>query len=99
MNRSVHAWLTMKKQIIVSGGFDDLKSRDLRFLEEAARLGELSVLLWPDATLQKLTGKAPKFPLAERKYFLDAVRYVSRVIEADGSAGFDSLPAKLRADR
>ena len=88
----------MKKQIIVSGGFDDLKSRDLRFLEEAARLGELSVLLWPDATLQKLTGKAPKFPLAERKYFLDAVRYVSRVVEADGAHSFDTLPKNLRAD-
>jgi cytidyltransferase-like protein len=88
----------MKKQIIVSGGFDDLKSRDLRFLEEAARLGELSVLLWPDATLQKLTGKAPKFPLAERKYFLDAVRYVGRVVEADGAHSFDTLPEHLRAD-
>jgi cytidyltransferase-like protein len=86
------------RQIIVSGGFDDLKSRDLRFLEEAAKLGELSVLLWPDATLQKLTGKPPKFPLAERKYFLNAVRYVSRVIEADGSASIDTLPINLRAD-
>jgi cytidyltransferase-like protein len=86
------------KKIIVSGGFDDLKSRDLRFLEEAAKLGELSVLLWPDATLQKLTGNAPKFPLAERKYFLNAVRYVSRVIEADGLTNFDALPKNLQAD-
>jgi cytidyltransferase-like protein len=90
--------VSCSKQIIVSGGFDDIKSRDLRFLEEAARLGELSVLLWPDATLQKLTGKAPKFPLAERKYFLNAVRYVSRVTEADGAASFDTLPKNLKAD-
>ena len=88
----------MPSQIIVSGGFDDLKSRELRFLEESSRLGELTVLLWPDATLQQLTGKAPKFPLAERRYFLNAVRYVSRVIEADGSAGFDTLPDNLKAD-
>jgi cytidyltransferase-like protein len=88
----------MPLQIIVSAGFDDIKSRDLRFLEEAAKLGELSVLLWPDATLQKLTGKPLKFPLAERKYFLNAVRYVSRVIEADGSASFDILPENLKAD-
>jgi cytidyltransferase-like protein len=86
------------KQIIVSGGFDDIKSRDLRFLEEASKLGELSVLLWPDATLQKLTGKAPKFPLAERLYFLNAVRYVSRVIEADGQNNYDILPKNLHTD-
>ena len=79
--------MSAQKQVVVSGGFDDIKSRDLRFLEEAAKLGELTVLLWPDAMLQKLTGKAPKFPLAERLYFLNAVRYVSRVVEADGPAG------------
>src|ERR1039458_8986004 len=90
--------MSSPRQIIVSGGFDDIKSGDLRFLEEAAKLGELSVLLWPDATLQKLAGKPPKFPLAERKYFLNAVRYVSRVIEADGSASFDTLPKNLKAD-
>jgi len=85
-------------QVIVSGGFDDIKSRDLRFLEEAAKLGELTVLLWPDATLQKLNGKAPKFPLAERSYFLNAVRYVSKVVEADSSLDFDALPKDLKAD-
>ncbi len=85
-----------KSQVIVSGGFDDIKSRDLRFLEESAKLGELTVLLWPDETLKKLTGKAPKFPLAERKYFLNAVRYVSRVVEADSSANFDTLPKNLK---
>jgi cytidyltransferase-like protein len=88
--------MSAQKQVIVSGGFDDIKSRDLRFLEEAAKLGELSVLLWPDTMLQQLTGHAPKFPLAERRYFLNAVRYVNKVIEADGSASFDSLLKSLQ---
>src|SRR5664280_277915 len=90
--------MSSQKQIVVSGGFDDIKSRDLRFLEEAAKLGELSVLLWPDATLQKLTGNAAKFPLGERFYFLNAVRYVSRVIPANDSINPNELPTDLRAD-
>jgi cytidyltransferase-like protein len=90
--------MSAQKQVVVSGGFDDIRSLDLRFLEEAAKLGELSVLLWPDETLRKPTGKAPKFPLAERLYFLNAVRYVSRVIKAAGSANFDALPKNLKAD-
>ncbi len=90
--------MSSQKQVIVSGGFDDIQSQDLRFLEEAARLGELSVLLWPDETLQKLTAKAPKFPLAERLYFLNAIRYVSRVIEADDANSFDTLPQNLKVD-
>jgi cytidyltransferase-like protein len=86
------------KQVIVSGGFDDIKSRDLRFLEEAGKLGELSVLLWTDELLQKFSGKAPKFPLAERKYFLSAVRYVKSVLVAENFSETHSLPKNLRAD-
>ena len=86
------------KQVVVSGGFDDIKSRDLRFLEEAAKLGELTVLLWPDATLEKMTGRPPNFPLAERGYFLNAVRYVGKVVAADAAADFNSLPKSFRID-
>jgi cytidyltransferase-like protein len=84
-------------QVVVSGGFDVIKSRDLRFLEEAAKLGELTVLLWSDATLQILTGKSPKFSLTERLYFLNAVRYVSRVFEFDGPVALDALPKTVKA--
>lgn len=88
----------MTTSIIVSGGFDDIRSRELRFLEEAAKLGDVTVLLWPDDVLKNVTGKPPKFPFAERLYFLNAVRYVSNVIEPDASIAFDSLPQNVAAD-
>jgi cytidyltransferase-like protein len=88
----------MSQKIIVSGAFDDLRSRDLRFLEAGAKLGELTVLLWPDAALQTLTGTAPKFSFTERNYFLNAVRYVRRVVEIKDPIHFDQLPANFRAD-
>ncbi len=53
--------MSLFRQVIVSGGFDDLKSRDLRFLEEAARLGELTVLLWPDASYKNLRASRQNF--------------------------------------
>ena len=80
------------KHIVVSGAFDDLRSRHLRFLEEAAKLGELTVLLWPDHEIRRLTGQAPKFPQTERRYFLSAVRYVSHVDLVDGPLQPDALP-------
>ncbi|HEX5399865.1 MAG TPA: adenylyltransferase/cytidyltransferase family protein [Verrucomicrobiae bacterium] len=86
------------RQVIVSGGFDDIRSRELRFLEEAAKLGELTVLLWPDSVLQQYAGRPPKFSLAERSYFLNAVRYVSKVVVADAADDFNSLPKNLRVD-
>ena len=90
--------MSASKQVVVSGGFDDIKSHDLRFLEESSKLGSLTVLLWPDAALQKINGKAPKFSLAERSYFLNAVRYVSRVVEAGATTDYNALPKDLRAD-
>ena len=67
------------KQVIVTGAFDDLRSLQIRFLEEAARLGELTALLWADDLVRQFEGKPPKFPQAERAYFLQGIRFVRRV--------------------
>ena len=64
---------------IVVGSFDNLGSRHVRFFQEAARLGRVHVLLWSDEAVEKLEGKAPKFPQQERRYLLEAIRYVDRV--------------------
>lgn len=90
--------MSTQKQIIASGAFDDIKSRDLRFLEEAAKLGDLTVLLWTDDMIRRRVGKAPKFSLAERLYFLNAVRYVGKVAEAGASDSLDALPGNLKCD-
>ncbi len=80
------------RQVVAIGAFDDLRSRHLRFLEEAAKLGELTVLLWPDRVVQERTGQPPVFPEPERLYFLNAVRYVGRVITVPGAGNPDELP-------
>jgi len=80
------------KKVIVSASFDNLTSRDMRFLEEAAKLGELHVLLWSDAAVQGITGEAPKFPLAEREYFVQAVRYVAKVHFSADNLDPETLP-------
>ncbi|MFC1525710.1 adenylyltransferase/cytidyltransferase family protein [Candidatus Latescibacterota bacterium] len=79
------------KRVAVSGAFDDLRSRQIRLLEEASRLGELHVLLWSDRSVAALTGRDPEFPQQERLYLLEAIRYVDRVtIEEPEDA--DTLP-------
>ncbi len=78
--------------VIVSGLFDDLRSRGLRFLEQASKLGAVNVWLWSDEVIAQHLGKAPKFPLAEREYFLKAVRYVRRVIPVTRLPNPNELP-------
>jgi len=69
----------MRDEIVVSGAFDDLRLNDFRLLDEVAKRGRLRVNLWSDAAVVTATGKPPKFPLAERKYLLEAIRFVNRV--------------------
>jgi cytidyltransferase-like protein len=89
-------------RVYVSGLFDDVRSPQLRFFQEAARLGPLTILLWEDALAVFLTGMAPKFGLAERKYFLESLSYVDKVEVAEpllvgrgGAALFEALTARL----
>ncbi len=77
---------------VASGPFDNLRAHHIRFLEEAARAGELTVLLWPDETILVTTGQPPRFPLAERRYFLEAVRYVARVVPLPAGTPPNALP-------
>jgi cytidyltransferase-like protein len=82
------------KTVAVLGAFDNLRSRDVRFLEEASKLGAVHVLLWSDEVMASLTGKPPKFPLAERHYLLNAIRYVESVGDsANLPHDPDALPA------
>lgn len=71
------------KDVLVTGPFDDLRSRDVRFLEEAAKLGRVRVGLWTDALVIARKQNPPKFAFAERFYLLEAIRYISRVFAVD----------------
>ncbi len=68
------------RQVVVAGAFDDLRAKQIRFLEEAAKLGDVTALIWTDELLQREQGTRPKFPQAERAYFLQAIRFVRRVV-------------------
>ncbi len=85
----------MLSRVLVSGSFDDLRARKMRFLQEAARLGSVHVLLWSDEVVRVLDGAEPDFPEAERQYFVEAIRYVDRVTLVEKLAGGDVLPANL----
>jgi cytidyltransferase-like protein len=69
--------------VVVTGGFDDLGLRQVRFLHECSRVGDVTVLLWTDAAVHGALGAAPKFTLAERRYLVGSLRFVHRVLVTD----------------
>lgn len=74
------------QRVIVTGGFDDLRFEGFRFLEAASKIGPLVVMLWSDEAIEKASGKPPKFPQAEREYFVRSIRYVQDVISLSGTS-------------
>ena len=66
--------------LAIYGAFDNLGPIHFRFMEEAAKLGNVLALLWPDDVIKKVTGKPPKFPQEERLYLLESIRYIHKVI-------------------
>jgi cytidyltransferase-like protein len=82
-------------EVLVSGAFDDLRSREIRFLQEAARLGFVTVGLWSDDLVEHASG-ACKFPFEERRYLVESIRYVDRVVPQSGFGV--GLPIRAASD-
>jgi cytidyltransferase-like protein len=81
----------MSTTVIVSGCFDDIKSRHIRFLEEASKIGSVQVQLWSDDAIQSVAGKPAKFSTAERIYFLQAIRFVTNIAVIEAPVKPDEL--------
>ena len=79
------------KTVAVTGSFDHLRSRHVRFLQEAAKCGSVHVALWRDETVQAIEGRLPKFPERERAYLLQSLRFVQRVTLVGGTVNPDAL--------
>jgi cytidyltransferase-like protein len=79
------------RPVIVSGAFDNLDAHQVRFLDEASRMGKVQAILWADETVLAHTGAPPKFPLDERLYLLESLRFVDQV-EIAWLQDIDTLP-------
>ena len=80
-----------KKKVFVTGCFDLLHSGHVRFLEEAAGLGEVHVGIGSDRTVKELKGRYPVTTQEERQYLLEALRHVKACYINSGSGVMDFL--------
>jgi cytidyltransferase-like protein len=90
----------MSKKVMVSGCYDLLHAGHIAFFKTAAKYGELHVFVGQDENIRQLKGKAPYFTQEERRYMVDAVKYVEKAYIASGSGMLDFEPdmKNLRPD-
>ena len=72
----------MREIVVVSGGFDPIHSGHIKLIKEAAKHGEVVVLLNSDLWLQKKKGKEFR-PFIERSIIMNELKNVIDVIEFD----------------
>jgi cytidyltransferase-related domain len=80
------------KTVVVTGSFNNIKSQEVRFLQEAAKFGELTVFLWTDSLFEEFEGRKPQFPQEERLYFVESIRFVQQGILVNEVKSRDELP-------
>ncbi len=78
-----------KKKVFVTGCFDLLHSGHVRFLQDAARYGDVYVGIGADRTVADLKGRAPINPQAERQYLIKSLRFVKDCWINSGSGIMD----------
>ncbi len=76
-------------RVVVEADLDDLRSADVRFLQEAARRGPLHVRVPTDRLVARLTGSPPRFPAAERLFLAQSIRWVTSASLVDRPVGED----------
>ena len=84
------------RRVVISRSLDNLQSADVRFLQEAARLGSVRLDLWSDALVQATTGRPPFFPEEERLFLAQALRDVdsAAVVERPPRATLPDLAGR-----
>jgi len=81
-----------EKTVMVSGCYDLLHAGHITFLKAASKYGKLHVFIGQDENVRLLKGKSPYFSQDERKYMVQAVRYVEKAHIASGSGMLDFEP-------
>lgn len=76
-------------KVFVSGCFDVLHSGHVRFLEEAASLGDVYVSIGSDETIFQLKNRPTLYNQDERKYMLESLKFVKAVFIGPDSGIMD----------
>jgi cytidyltransferase-like protein len=90
---AVSGQATGHKKVIVSGCYDWLHSGHVRFFEEVSAFGDLYVVVGNDANVTFLKGAGhPLFAQEERRYMVQAIRFVHQALVSTGWDWLDYAP-------
>jgi len=82
-----------RPKVVVTGCFDWLHSGHVRFFEEAATYGELTVVVGSNRNVSLLKGpRNPMFDEQDRRYLVSSIRHVHQSLISTGEGWMDAAP-------
>ncbi len=88
-------------RVLVTGCFDILHPGHIHLLKEAAKLGEVFVIIARDSTIERYKKVKPIIPEQQRLDVIKSIKYVSDAVlgtEANGDHGYLQFALTLKPD-
>jgi FAD synthetase len=86
------------KRILVTGSFDIIHPGHIYLFKEAAKLGEVYVIVARDSTILRIKKQKPILPEDERLEIIQAIKYVKFATLGNEGTDFLEKPIELKPD-
>ncbi|MHA1791390.1 MAG: adenylyltransferase/cytidyltransferase family protein [Promethearchaeota archaeon] len=87
-----------KKKIMIAGTFDIIHPGHLYLINEASKLGEVTVIVGTDEIVTKLKGKKPIIPEVQRVFIVNSIKGVKKAILGKKSTDFSTIISEVKPD-
>lgn len=87
-----------KKQIVITGTFDILHPGHVFLIREAAKLGEVTVVIARDENVVHTKGHPVIIPEQQRLFMVEALKGVSKAVLGNPGSDFVSIIEELKPD-
>lgn len=90
--------MSEKLRVVVTGSFDILHTGHIHLLREAAKLGDVYVIVARDSTVFHIKKQPPILSEAQRLEIIQSIRYVTQASLGNEGKNFLLKPIELKAD-
>lgn len=87
-----------KKQIVITGTFDILHPGHVFLITEAAKLGDVTVVIARDENVVHTKGRPAIVPERQRLFMVEALKGVSKAVLGNPGSDFVSIIEELKPD-
>ncbi len=88
----------MPKKVVIAGTFDIIHPGHLNFIQNAAKYGDVYVIVARDSNVQKIKGVPPIVPEEQRRIVVEGLKGVKQAILGNENAEFTEKVAELQPD-